>query len=75
MGDGPCRDREADTAGRYSRRSRDNPDVLVVIASRTYGEQRYKAIGAAGGVILFIAYTMRGNNICRIIRRQEGGPA
>jgi hypothetical protein len=33
----------------------------------TYSERRYKAIGAAGGVILFVAYTMRGNNICRMI--------
>lgn len=45
----------------------DDPDLLVVIDSRTYGERRYKAIGVAGGVILFVAYTMRGNNICRVI--------
>jgi uncharacterized protein len=52
----------------------DDPDLLVVIDSRTYGERRYKAIGAAGGVILFVAYTMRGNNICRMIsaRRASG---
>ena len=55
----------------------DDPDLLVVIDSRTYGERRYQAIGASCGVILFVAYTMRGDNICRIIRarrasRREG---
>jgi hypothetical protein len=45
----------------------DDPDLLVVIDSRTYTERRYQAIGAAGGVILFVAYTMRGNDVCRII--------
>ena len=45
----------------------DDPDLFVVIDSRIYGERRYKAIGAAGGVILFVAYTMRGDDVCRII--------
>ena len=45
----------------------DDPDLFLVIDSRTYGERRYQAIGASRGVILFVAYTMRGDNVCRII--------
>jgi len=45
----------------------DDPDLIVVIDLRSYGERRYQAIGAARGVILFVAYTMRGRDICRII--------
>jgi uncharacterized DUF497 family protein len=45
----------------------DDPNLLVVIDARTYGERRYRAIGASRGVILFLAYTMRGDNVCRII--------
>src|SRR3984893_18523749 len=45
----------------------DDPNVFVVIDSRTYGERRYQAIGASRGVILFVAYTMRGDNVRRII--------
>ena len=45
----------------------DDPDLFVVIDSRTYGERRYQAIGASRRVILFVAYTMRGDNVCRII--------
>jgi hypothetical protein len=45
----------------------DDPDLLVVIDSRAHSERRYQAIGGARGVILFVAYTVRGNNICRII--------
>jgi hypothetical protein len=45
----------------------DDPDLLVVIDPRSYSERRYQAIGATRGVILFVAYTMRGRNICRII--------
>jgi uncharacterized protein len=45
----------------------DDPNLFVVIDSRTYGERRYQAIGASRGVILFVAYTMRAANVCRII--------
>ena len=45
----------------------DDPNLLVVIDSRTYGERRYQAIGASRGVILFVAYTMRGDDVRRII--------
>jgi uncharacterized DUF497 family protein len=44
-----------------------DPDLFVVIDSRTYGERRYQAIGTARGVILFVAYTMRSDDVCRII--------
>jgi hypothetical protein len=49
----------------------DDPDLLVVIDSRAHSERRYQAIGDARGVILFVAYTMRGNNICRIISARK----
>ena len=45
----------------------DDPNLFVVIDSRTYGERRYQAIGAERGVILFVAYAMRSHNVCRII--------
>lgn len=45
----------------------EDPDLFVIIDSRIYGERRYQAIGASGGVILFVAYTMRGEDVCRII--------
>jgi uncharacterized DUF497 family protein len=45
----------------------DDPNLFVVTDSRTYGERRYQAIGASRGVILFVAYTMRADNVCRII--------
>jgi uncharacterized DUF497 family protein len=45
----------------------DAPNLFVVIDSRTYGERRYQAIGASRGVILFVAYTIRGDNVRRII--------
>jgi uncharacterized protein len=45
----------------------DDPGLFVMIDSRTYGERRYQAIGASRGVILFVAYTMGGKDICRII--------
>jgi uncharacterized protein len=46
----------------------DDPDLFVVIDSRICGERRYQAIGGTSrGVVLFVAYTMRGRNICRII--------
>jgi uncharacterized DUF497 family protein len=38
----------------------DDPDLFVVIDSRTYGERRYQAMGASRDVILFVAYMMRG---------------
>jgi putative transcriptional regulator len=37
----------------------EDPDLFVVIGSRTYGERRYQAIGASRGMILFVAYTLR----------------
>jgi uncharacterized DUF497 family protein len=45
----------------------DDPNLLVVIDSRTYGERRHQAIGASRGVILFVAYMIRGSNVRRII--------
>ena len=45
----------------------DDPDLFVVIDSRTYGERRYQAIGVSHGVVLFVSYTMRADNVCRII--------
>jgi uncharacterized DUF497 family protein len=45
----------------------DDPNLFVVIDSRTYGERRYQAIGASRGAILFVAYAMRSHNVCRII--------
>jgi uncharacterized DUF497 family protein len=45
----------------------EDPDLFVVIDSRTYGERRDQAIGLSRGVILLVAYTMRGDNVCRII--------
>jgi uncharacterized protein len=45
----------------------DDPDLLVVIDPGTYGERRCQATGTTRGVILFVAYTMRGRNVCRIV--------
>jgi hypothetical protein len=49
----------------------DDPDLLMVIDSRAHSERPYQAIGGACGVILLVAYTMRGNNICRIISARK----
>jgi hypothetical protein len=53
----------------------DDPNLLVVIDSRTYGERRYQTIGASRGVILFVAYTMRADNSLPDYQRQEGEPS
>ena len=45
----------------------DDPDLLVIIDTRTHGERRYQAIGTSCGMILFVAYTMRGADVYRII--------
>jgi hypothetical protein len=45
----------------------DDPRLLLLFNARSYGERRYKAIGVVNGRLLFIAYTMRGDNLCRII--------
>ena len=45
----------------------DDPNLFVVIDFRAYRERRYQAIGVTGGVVLFVAYTMRRGNVCRII--------
>ena len=45
----------------------DDPKLLVKIDSRAYGESRYLAIGVSRGTVLFVAYTMRGEDFCRII--------
>jgi len=45
----------------------DDPNLLLVIDPRSYSKRRYQAIGASRGVILFVAYTMGGDNLCRII--------
>jgi uncharacterized DUF497 family protein len=49
----------------------DDPNLFVVTDSRAYGERRYQAIGVTRGVILFVAYTMRRNNVCRIINARR----
>ena len=36
----------------------EDPDLFVIVDSRVYSERRYQAIGASGGVILFVAYTI-----------------
>jgi putative transcriptional regulator len=36
----------------------EDPDLFVIVDSRVYNERRYQAIGASGGVILFVAYTI-----------------
>jgi hypothetical protein len=48
-----------------------DPDLFVVIDSRTYGERRYQAIGVSRGVILLVAYTMRGDSARRPSRRER----
>ena len=45
----------------------DDPNLLLVIGPRSYSKRRYQAIGASRGVILFVAYTMRGEDVCRRI--------
>lgn len=45
----------------------DDPSLLLLVDPRRYGERRYKAIGAVRGRVLFVVYTMRGDDLCRII--------
>jgi uncharacterized DUF497 family protein len=45
----------------------DDPLQRVAIDNRTYVESRYQVIGTVNGRLLFVAYTLRGMNICRII--------
>jgi uncharacterized protein (DUF4415 family) len=49
---------------RLRRRGRDlrRPDARNVDRRRDYGEERIAAIGIAGGIELFVVYTMRGRN-------------
>jgi uncharacterized protein len=42
-----------------------DPRVLVLV-DRQHAELRYRAIGLVAGVVLSVAYTMRGE-VCRII--------
>jgi len=50
----------------------EDPDRLVIAdRRRAYGERRYQAIGAARGLVLFVAYTMRGENVYRIISAKK----
>jgi uncharacterized protein len=53
----------------------DDPHMLLLVDSRTYGERRYKAIGTVRGQVIFVAYTMRGDDLCRVIsaRRASRG--
>jgi uncharacterized DUF497 family protein len=46
-----------------------DPDLFVMIDSRTYGERRYQAIGVSRGVI--VAYTMCGDSARRASRRER----
>jgi uncharacterized protein len=49
----------------------DDPDRLVIIDDRRpYGEQRYQSIGLVAGVVLFVAYAIRGEK-CRIISARK----
>ncbi|MBY0431995.1 MAG: BrnT family toxin [Rhodospirillales bacterium] len=43
----------------------EDPGLLVIVDER-YAEPRYRAIGVVNGVVLSVAYTMRGD-VCRII--------
>ena len=45
----------------------DDPALYVIVDARVYGERRYKALGLLDGKVLLIVYTMRGDNICRLI--------
>jgi len=45
----------------------DDPRTSSVVDPRSYGETRYIAVGMVEGRILAVVYTMRGNQICRII--------
>ena len=49
----------------------EDPDLFVVIDSCTYGERRYQAIGVSRGVILLVAYTMRGDSARRASRGER----
>jgi uncharacterized DUF497 family protein len=60
----------------------EDPNRLVIIdRRRVYGERRYQAIAASHGRIFFVAYTIRGKNVYRIIsarratRREREGYA
>lgn len=49
----------------------EDPGRLVIIDDRRpYGEQRYQSVGLVAGVVLFVAYTMRGE-VCRIISARK----
>jgi uncharacterized DUF497 family protein len=45
----------------------DDPRTFSVVDRRSYGETRYIAIGTVRGRTLAVVFTMRGNQICRII--------
>lgn len=49
----------------------DDPNHLDDLDDRLdYGEDRYYSIGMVNGVVLFVAYTWRGD-VCRIISARE----
>ena len=50
----------------------DGPIVEAADARRNYGEQRIGAYGKAGGDVLFVMYTWRGNNRRLISARKAG---
>jgi hypothetical protein len=50
----------------------EDPNRLEGIDTRfTYGEERIQVIGMAQGRILFIAMTMRNEEVCRIISARK----
>jgi uncharacterized protein len=52
----------------------DDPDLLVVIDPRSYGERRYQAIGAVGGVTVRCIHNARRRR-SPDHQRQEGEPS
>lgn len=74
---GLCMDFEWDTAKADSNLAKHGVDFpaavdvfedprLLVIVDERYEEPRYRCIGAVNGVVLSVAYTMRGD-VCRVI--------
>ena len=50
----------------------DDPDCLLRLDPRSYGEERYRAIGLVEGRMLQVVFTMR-SGVCRIISARRAG--
>jgi len=44
-----------------------DPELLIRPDPRDYGEPRWQAIGLAGDRLLLVVFTMRSDDVCRII--------